>query len=118
MMDTITKRQTRRLIKALESGEYRKMEGHLCNKKGDAFCCLGVYADLQGATWQTTDNGRLYPLGNITTVGIENTATLEEKWAGGLSSDTQAELASINDSNTDFKRVIRYLREAILPKAK
>lgn len=111
-MDTITKRQARRLIKALESGEYKKTKNSLCNKRGDAFCCLGVYADIQGAKWETNLYGNLYPENNN-----ENTVLLEYVWAGGLSQDTQIRLAEINDKSRNFNRVIKYLKEEILPKA-
>lgn len=112
-MDTITKRMTRRLIKALESGEYRKTRYALCNKRGDAFCCLGVLADIQGAEWETSIENRLFPIGNR-----QNEAMLEYKWAAGLSGGTMTKLARLNDGSRTFKPVIKYLKEEILPNAK
>jgi hypothetical protein len=120
-IDTITKRQTRKLIRALESGEYRKTKEKLCNKQGTAFCCLGVYADIQGAEWDKDSYGNLFPVGNYRQpedVNSINIGSLEKKWAGGLSDNTQGKLARINDDNKTFAPVIKYLKDFILPKAK
>lgn len=112
-LDTITKRQTRKLIRALESGNYHKTKGKLCNKQGTAFCCLGVYADIQGATWEKALNhSALIPVNNLTIYGF-----LGDKWAGGLSKKTQNVLAIINDDSRGFKKVIDYLKKKVLPNA-
>jgi hypothetical protein len=39
-----------RWVAALQSGKYQQGKGQL--RKGDLFCCLGVLADVLGASWE------------------------------------------------------------------
>ena len=49
-------------ITALRSGEYQQTVDNLRLRDENAFCCLGVLADLAGIEWETyyEENGRGY----------------------------------------------------------
>ncbi len=47
----------RKWVEALRSGKYKQGEGEL--RRGDAFCCLGVLADVRGAEWVEDEYGEL-----------------------------------------------------------
>lgn len=43
------------LVAALRSGKYKQNKGSL--RRGDAFCCLGVYCDIKGVEWSPHELG-------------------------------------------------------------
>lgn len=115
-----------KLIRNLKSGEYRKGTGNLVSVDGKKFCCLGVYADQQGATWDKTNDTYLYDLGTLLPVAkgkvtpqpSQDNAQLQSWLAGGLTEKMQSTLVELNDNFDDWEPVIKYLKEKVLPKAK
>jgi hypothetical protein len=114
-------------IRNLSSGSYKKGKGVLVNAKGDRFCCLGVWADQHGCTWQeepaddwTDYKSELIPLrkGRVQPQRGQSAGTLESNLAYGLDARVQDTLTELNDKNKSWKEVIAYIKSDILPKAK
>jgi hypothetical protein len=116
-------------IRALQSGQYKKGTGKLVSNNGTKFCCLGVWADMHGATWEEKRiwNGTVECL--VPVLKGRKTATVEQnnngsylhdpKLAKGLDMSMQRELATANDDSTQgFKPVIAYIKKEVLPLAK
>jgi hypothetical protein len=99
-------------VKALRSGQYDQTEGKLCNSTGDAFCCLGVLLDIQGAVWRQPNEdeyGGLIPVTPKANRRIGDIDIDVQAWRGGLS-DTQAgELSGMNDDGESFSKIANYI---------
>ena len=84
-------------VKALRSGKYRQGTGRLM-RMNRYYCCLGVLADTQGATWCNDYtslavvpcllNGKV-----IERIGDKYGQYLKPKFAGGLSKKQQVKLS-------------------------
>lgn len=98
-------------VKALRSGDYEQTTCAL--RVGDGFCCLGVLADIQGATWKHDGSGRdVYeawfgPL-RVSSIGSVHTRSGEAtgQELGGLSCVAANLLTRMNDVlNKDFEEI-------------
>ena len=105
-------------IKALRSGKYRQGTGRL--KLMYRYCCLGVLADIQGATWcnDYTSLANVPCLLNgkvIERIGDEYGQYLKPKFAGGLSKRQQTKLSDMNDGDEgrsySFKEIADYIEK-------
>lgn len=118
MSTTITrtpeqKRNIRKWVRALRSGNYKQGQGTLCKyDRGEfRYCCLGVVSDLAvaGAEWVEHQGGgnafgkyRLVgPDGRILGSGMISQTQLDSLVGPGLSVDT---LAGMNDGSSQYKR--------------
>ena len=101
-------------IRLLKSGQYRKGKGQLVSKDGKKFCCLGVWADMQGAVWEEKFN-TLIPFKYKPYPNQLDTLLEDPKLANGLDYEIQAELAKINDNSKGFSKVIKYIEKNVLP---
>lgn len=113
-------------IRALQSGSYKKGNGKLVSPDGTKFCCLGVWADMHGAVWEEflewDDNvlemrpkpNDLCKMSKRQTNGILR----DRRLTHGLSDDVQNKLTEINDKSRGFGKVVTYIKEKILPRAK
>lgn len=105
------KHMKRKWVEALESGEYSQTRNKLVNKKGDAFCCLGVLCNIQkGMYWEgeTPYNKNGYEIGDMDSlVG----------WFGnelGLDDVDIGQLIDLNDTHKkNFKTIAKYIRENV-----
>lgn len=109
-------------IKALKSGQYKKGKETLVSKDGIKFCCLGVWADMHGCTWDDS-YGSMVPIPRgrkAKTVSQNDSVSFlnDSKLARGLDRPHQRELACLNDASVGFKKVIKYIEKEILPLAK
>jgi len=99
-------------LRALRGGSYRQAQNTLVNDQGTRFCCLGVLADIQGCEWlPDTDNGGMIPIsanGRKSWV-CESNDFLPSTRAGGLSSEAQEELATMNDDGKSFKDIADFI---------
>jgi hypothetical protein len=101
-------------IRLLKSGQYRKGKGKLVSKDGRKFCCLGVWADMQGAVWEER-HGSLVPLKDKP-YSIQFDSILDDpKLANGLDLEIQAKLSEINDNSRGFSKVIKLIEKDVLP---
>lgn len=117
----LLKKDVRKLIKNLESGQYAKHTGALTNSKGNAFCCLGVWADQHGATWvRDYDGYKPIPKGKDKPQSGQSASALSSALRFGLPDEIQNDLMRLNDAHPKdkFKAVIQYLKDSVLPKAK
>lgn len=116
-------------IKALSDGSYKKGKGKLVSNDGTKFCCLGVWADMHGATWDEIKlfNGETDCLIPIPKGRVKQTEAQQKSGAylkdpllaRGLNHATQTELANKNDvGKAGFRRVIAYIKKNVLPLAK
>ena len=116
-------------IKALSDGSYKKGTGRLVSVDGTKFCCLGVWADMHGATWDEAKlfNGETDALIPIPKGRVKQTEAQQKSGAylkdpllsRGLNAVVQRELANENDgSKRGFKPVIAYIKKNVLPLAK
>lgn len=113
-------------IRNLSNGRYRKAKATLVSPKLNGFCCLGVWADMHGCTfeeyliggqhdgWVPVLPGRAHP----EKVQESDTGGLSGKAAFGLSEEHQQQLSQLNDHSGSWKPVIRYIKEELLPSAK
>lgn len=106
-------------IRVLGNGSYRKGKNKLVSNYGTKFCCLGVWADMQGAVWDESSDGNLCPmLGTKKHLEQYDTYLIDPKLSRGLDLQEQGVLARINDDSVrGFKPVIAYIKKEILPKA-
>lgn len=109
-------------IRALKSGSYKKGKERLVSGTGTKFCCLGVWADMHGATW-SKENATLVPVAKghvkVSKSQAGSSSYLNDlKLAKGLDLNQQRDLAHVNDNNGSFGPVIKYIEENILPLAK
>jgi hypothetical protein len=119
-MAKLLRKDVLKLIRNLKDGSYKKNQKSLVSKDGKRFCCLGVWADQHGCLWDTNNVGDLIPIArNRKTASPDQGAgTLKPNVSFGLGYWEQVKLADLNDSYKSWKRVIAYLKEDILPKAK
>lgn len=101
----------RKWVRALRSGQYKQGDMALCSRDGKRFCCLGVLADVQGATWE--EAGR-HGIGGLAPIikGIEpsgDAQMLRPREAGGLRTDTLKKLAEMNDEGDSFRVIADYI---------
>lgn len=91
-------------VKALRSGEYVQGKGHYVStgKKYDAFCCLGVLADIQEATWEMNSHSGGYEIDGANYLG-------DALVPNGPGWDEQSRLAHMNDGGDSFKRIANYI---------
>jgi hypothetical protein len=110
-------------IRNLEDGEYVKGRGSLVAEDGKAFCCLGVWADQHGCTWDYKGSKKAgftilpIPKGKKVIEVGQGEGTLKSELAYGLTQDNQSNLASLNDNKETWFEVIAYIRKNILPEA-
>lgn len=104
-------------IPALRSGEYR--QGRTVLRHDQAFCCLGVAADLlirlgeTSTQWEATEFGECYTLADE---AGHLPATIRK--AIGLSEVEQQDLISLNDEDgKTFPEIADYIEAHILPPA-
>lgn len=83
-------------VEALRSGKYKQGKGRL-RDTDDNFCCLGVLWDVYSGEWVQDANGKWCTPERE--YGYFETADVP----GGLSSDTQEKLYSMNDGKNDFQ---------------
>jgi hypothetical protein len=106
----------KRLLAALTGGEYRKGTGRLVKfaggaSKDDRFCCLGVLANIQdGVTFNDDFEGRVCYRGEPLRNGIY---FLDDKLAGGMTMEAQRKLASLNDANRTWAKVVKFIEEKL-----
>jgi hypothetical protein len=113
-MGKLLRKDVLKWIRLLKSGQYRKGKGKLVSNDGKKFCCLGIWADMQGAVWEEKCN-TLVPLKNKP-YSIQFDTLLEDpKLANGLDYEIQAGLAEINDNSRGFSKVIKYIEDNVLP---
>ena len=111
-------------IRNLKSGQYRKGKGQLVSPNGSRFCCLGVWADQHGCTWEEyKDWDKVTGLAPIKKGAKakhvdQRDGTLEKSLLFGLDENDQGMLAEINDKSKGFGKVIAYIQKEVLPKAK
>lgn len=101
-------------LRALRGGAYRQSDSVLTNTDGDAFCCLGVLADIQGCHWlPDADNDGMVPISpNGRKPWVDETNDmLPPKRAGGLSDADQTTLAEMNDNGNSFKQIAKFIEE-------
>ena len=108
-------------LRALRSGRYRKTMSRLVNDKGDAFCCLGVLADIQGCVWKENELGRLHPIMPHGKKLMSSSAFspdlsceggfLRPRAAGGLNMELQQRLAAMNDKGKTFKQIAKVIEK-------
>lgn len=98
-------------LTALRSGKYQQTDGVLRSfkdiKDGEAFCCLGVLADIQGATWadyEPTLNGRRAAIAD---------GLLAPFAAAGIWKSTQRHLADMNDDGLSFAEIADYVERRL-----
>ena len=109
----MNKNLKKRWVKWLRSGRYFRTQRQLVNTKGNAFCCLGVLADIQGCKW----DGRTPFLGDVRISADSggnpskgfNGAYIQPKYAGGLDMTFQRKLAFMNDSGVSFKKIADWI---------
>jgi len=82
-------------LEALRSGEYRQGSGELCT--GEAYCCLGVYAEAVEGVRPVQDEGleSVYMF-HFKKEDCEKTASLPDTM---LSEDVQGTLIKMNDTD-------------------
>lgn len=94
----INKRQFRKWIQALYSGEYTQTDGKLQDKKG--FCCLGV-----GCHVVIPDEKKAYKPGNLLLGLMPNAQSSAPEWLKEINEDfysrTGCYLTELNDSGID-----------------
>lgn len=93
-----------RWLKALRSGRYAQGTGTL--RKHDKFCCLGVLCDvIDSESWQENPSGiytqRVHDGDNLLPTTMEQRA--------GLPSDSQWDLANMNDMGRSFKAIADHI---------
>jgi hypothetical protein len=102
-------------VRALRSGKYKQGERYL--RKGDAFCCLGVLADVHGCRWKKESPtlysliGKIHDLGG----GSKTTADLTPKFLVkvGLDQDHSGTLISMNDRGDNFNVIADYIERNV-----
>ena len=97
-MPMMDKKIKAKWVKALRSGQYRKTKNRLASHKGDAFCCLGVLADVMGCEWTEGLEG-LCPINPKTGRGQVSDIFLSVPLAQGLTIDMQSALSLLNDGD-------------------
>lgn len=91
-------------LAALRSEKYRQTQG--CLRHADAFCCLGVLADVKGCEWRS----------QCPIVGGENMANyglLDVNFIQ-IGKVEQQQLAKMNDGGASFPEIADYI-EANIP---
>jgi hypothetical protein len=105
-------------VKALRSGKYESCQARLVSPGGDAFCCLGVLADVQGCVWKDAPHSYLalapiMPRGrktwNCAGNGSGDGEYLKPERAGGLALTAQVYLAKMNDEGKSFKQIADWI---------
>lgn len=112
-------------IKNLQSGRYKKGKSYLVSKDGTKFCCLGVWADIHGATWE---EGKLNSY-DVSTVlcpiapgrrkalsSQKSSYLVDPKLARGLQMGMQRSLANLNDESKGFSKVVDLIKKEVLPR--
>jgi hypothetical protein len=113
-MGKLLRKDVLKWIRLLKSGQYRKGTGQLVSSDGRKFCCLGVWADMQGAVWEEKCN-TLVPLKDKLHPFQLDSILDDPKLANGLDIEIQAGLAEINDNSRGFSKVIKYIEKNVLP---
>lgn len=123
-MAKLLRKDVLKWIRNLKSGQYKKEKGSLVSIDGTKFCCLGVWADQHGCTWEEgldwDDRVCLKPIHkNRNKVHLaQGFKLLHSNLAYGLTEDDQSQLATINDNSKGFSEVINYIERSILLRAK
>lgn len=86
-------------VKALRSGEYKQAHGRL--RDGDSFCCLGVYCDIRGATW---DCGAASWCGRAS-----RNLSLPDGLRGEVGAEAQEDLSFMNDNGKTFDDIAEWI---------
>lgn len=115
-MTKLLRKDVLKWIRNLSDGSYRKTTGKLVNKKGNGFCCLGVWADQHGCYW----TNQLVPIepGKEKPNADQTAESLETDLLFGLSQCEQGALIELNDENKTWAKVIEYIKKEILPRTK
>lgn len=130
-MTKLTNEQDRaaaqRWIDALRSGSYAQTCGALRRRRiagTDAFCCLGVLADVElEGRWLTEDEG--FRSGGVFRwadkgVNLIGTLAVQTSQAGAvmavpwLSADVMQRVAAMNDRGASFDAIATFLEETLL----
>ena len=108
----------RKWVRALRSGSYRQAREVLrdTDKKRPKYCCLGVLARIQGATWDYNNVPVLD--GRVVGYSENPTSFLTPKAAGGMSISVQHTLSDMNDGKMfsracSFKEIADYIEKKI-----
>jgi hypothetical protein len=119
-MGKLLRKDVLKWIRLLKSGQYRKGTGQLVSNDGRKFCCLGVWADMQGAVWEEQCNSSipniLVPLKDKLHPEQSYSFIEDPKLANGLDIEIQSKLTEINDNSRGFSKVIKYIEDNVLPK--
>lgn len=106
-------------LEALRSGKYEQGNGALRRVEGNAFCCLGVLADVCGEKWSLHPSGTKYQLEGDIHFWATNTpsyGTLTDQFCQsvGLPVAARTELVSLNDQKRkSFKEIAVYIEEKL-----
>jgi hypothetical protein len=106
-----------RWVEALESGKYQQCKNDLCkvDELGSrSYCCLGVaYEVLHGKdAWTKDDPNDVFLTTHYDTSGALN---FDDRFALGITVDTQNRLARMNDlENKSFAEIAAFIRTDIL----
>lgn len=98
----------RKWVEALRSGEFKQGKGRLYRMADDTYCCLGVLAHLQGATFNKSldvffDGQRLRDGG-----------LLARELCAGLTEDQIDRLAlRMNDCGRSFSEIADYIEREL-----
>lgn len=93
-------------IEALRSGKYQQAKARLRTAES-RFCCLGVLAEVQGATWDHFD----CPFIAGEMVRAKMGDWLKDNAAGGLTMGQQTRLSDMNDTGSSFAQIADYIEE-------
>lgn len=122
MTKKLLRKDVLKWIRNLSDGSYKKVKGQLTNEKGDKFCCMGVWADQHGCYWReriTNPSKKVLipyiPEGKFSP--YQGYESLDVALLFGLTPAEQGQLTDLNDSHTNWKQVIEYIKEIILPRA-
>jgi hypothetical protein len=108
-------------IGALRSGTYEQTTHAL--HRGQAFCALGVLADIQGVDWEETRKVHSEAWGLAALYGFEHALTFDvwdgtipadlwETWTG-LGGGLIADISELNDEGATFDEVADSIKEAL-----
>lgn len=113
-MEKLPKLFKKQWLKALRSGNYLKGESRLKEKKDDGktyWCCLGVAGDLCGVRGMCGSTMEKEFLDFDENPNLRGRKKVPLAIQGSDNGGTADKLASLNDADEDFERVIAYIED-------